>query len=613
MSRAEILQKLENGPLLFDGAMGTYYATLSRTPTEKCEFANRTEPDLVRQIHCAYIDAGCGAIKTNTFAVPAIAMEYGMQEAETLVEQAWAIANEAKAAAGEGNAAIFADFGPPAPAGGDTPDGSVYQILADKFLSLGASNFLFETFVSDSVIRTTAAHIRAVCPDAYIIATFAVTPDGFTGEGLPGRELVQNLLDDGIVDAAGFNCVSGPGHLLKMVEGMDTAHYPLAVMPNAGYPTVVGGRTIYNNSPAYFAGRLQEMAARGVKILGGCCGTDPEYMRAVVAALPGARPTDAGTRYIVTDRAPDAATAPSLDVTERLPYTAPLPSPNENRFFDKLMRGERVIAVELDSPLDSHIEKYMAGAAVLKAAGADIITIADCPVARSRMDSSLVACKLRRELGIDALPHLTCRDRNLNATRALLLGLSAEGVHNVLIVTGDPIPSAERDVVKSVYNFNSRMLARYIRQLNEEVFQTPFFIGGALNVNAVNFDAQLRQAKEKAANGIGALFTQPVMTERAAENLRRAKDTLDVKILGGIMPVVSHRNAAFIAGEIQGIEIAPETVAQFEGKSKEDCTKLGIDLSLEMAAKIDGDVDGYYLITPFSRTDMIAAIMENLS
>jgi len=567
--------------------MGTYYATLSKNPTERCEFANRTDAETVRQVHCAYIKAGCTAIKTNTFAVPAIAAECGLIEAERLIQDAWHIAREAVGGRG---ITLFADFGPPTFEGTQS---DIYIALADKFLELGATNFIFETFSDDPVIRTTAAHIRAVCPDAYLLAAFAVSPDGFTSTGFSGKELVQNMLTDGLVDAAGFNCVSGPGHLLGLIAGMDTARYALALLPNAGYPTVVGGRTIYGSSAAYFADRLQEMAQRGVKLLGGCCGTDPGYIRAAAETLYGTYPT-----------------APIHAMPKMIP--APPKKPGQNRFRDKLLRGERVVAVELDSPLDSQIDKYMDGAAVLKAAGADIITIADCPVARSRMDSSLVACKLQRELGMEALPHLTCRDRNLNATRALLLGLSAERVHNVLIVTGDPIPSAERDAVKSVFNFNARMLARYIRQLNEEIFQTPFFIGGALNVNAANFDSQLRIAREKIENGMDVLFTQPIMTDKAAENLRRAKETLDAKIMGGIMPVVSYRNAQFIAGEIQGMEIDSETVERFRGQSKTDCTRLGVELSLEMAAKIAGDVDGYYLITPFSRTDMTAAILENL-
>jgi homocysteine S-methyltransferase len=182
--------------------------------------------------------------------------------------------------------------------------------------------------------------------------------------------------------------------------------------------------------------------------------------------------------------------------------------------------------VELDPPKDDSGEKFMASARELAQAGVDAITIADCPIARPRMDSSLLACKLHRELGIDPLPHMTCRDRNLNATKALLLGLCMEGVHNVLTITGDPIPSAERDEVKSVYQFHSRKLARYVTSLNENELTTPFRIFGALNVNSHNFAIQLNMAREKVDCGITGFLTQPVLTEAALENLKLARETL---------------------------------------------------------------------------------------
>ena len=589
MSRGDIQRKIAQGPLLFDGAMGTYYVTQSKAPATQCEFANRTEPALIGEIHRAYIDAGCRAIKTNTFGLAAIAWERGLAEAKDLLHCAWAIAQESVA---DRDAAIFADFGPPIPGGEDALP--IYQALVDEFLALGATNFLFETFSGDELIRPLAAHIRGAATEAYLMASFAVSPDGFTPEGRAGGELVQGIIDDHLADAAGFNCVSGPGHLLPLIREMDTARYPLSLMPNAGYPTVVGRRTVYGGSGDYFAARLREMADQGVAILGGCCGTTPEYMRKTVQVLRG-------------DRPPLSVTA-----APREPISPTATEPGENRFREKLMAGQRVVAVELDSPLDCNISKYMEGAKLLQSCGADVITIADCPVARSRMDSSIVACKLRRELGIDALPHLTCRDRNLNATRALLLGLSAEGVHNVLIVTGDPVPTAERDAVKSVYNFNARMLAKYIQTLNEELFQTPFLMGGALNVNAKNFNVQLGLAREKVENGVELLLTQPIMTRRGMDNLRRAKDALDCKILGGIMPIVSYRNAQFIAGELQGMEVDPDTVERYRDLSKADAAKLGVELSLEIAGEIATDIDGYYLITPFQRTDMMAAIMEAL-
>ena len=587
-----IREFLKTSTLLFDGAMGTYYAELAKHPLTLCEYANTEDPSTILQIHKNYIDAGAKAIKTNTFSLASIALEEGIDTAITLTNAAWDIATQA---AKEQDVFLFADFGPAPASAIDTL--ICYKALVDAFLAKGAKHFIFETFLNDTTIRPLASYIREKCPDAFLIASFAVLPDGFTTEGFFGKSLLEALLAEKLVDAGGFNCVSGPAHLLARAKEMNTEQFPLSIMPNAGYPTVVSGRTIYQSSPTYFAERLAEMAAAGVKILGGCCGTDPNFIRESARLLSKTSPA-----IFAVDHANSADMQAEKGQNPK----------GENRFAEKLLASEKVIAVELDSPLDSNIANYMQAASKLKAAGADIITIADCPVARSRMDSSIVACKLKRELGIEALPHLTCRDRNLNATRALLLGLSAEAVHNVLIITGDPIPTAERNEVKSVFNFHARMLIRYISELNQSVFDTPFFIGGALNVNAVNFDAQLRMAEEKAQNGAGVLFTQPIMTKQAVLNLQRAKANLDIKILGGIMPLVSHRNAQFIASEIQGMAIDPETIDRFAGKSKEESAQIGIDFSVEIAKEIQNDIDGFYLVTPFMRTDVICKLMAEI-
>ena len=222
--------------------------------------------------------------------------------------------------------------------------------------------------------------------------------------------------------------------------------------------------------------------------------------------------------------------------------------------------------------IDYHLPRIngVEGVKRLRDAGADAVTIADCPIGRPRADSSLLACKLKRELGVEPLPHMTCRDRNLNATKALLLGLSIEGVHNVLLVTGDPIPSEDRDEVKSVFNFNSRRLAAYVSGLNENVLRTPFRIFGALNVNAKNFAAQLSVAREKEACGVSGFLTQPVLSREALENLKLARQTLRGKILGGIYPVVSHKNACFLNNEIAGMRICEEITALYEGRDREE-------------------------------------------
>ena len=216
-------------------------------------------------------------------------------------------------------------------------------------------------------------------------------------------------------------------------------------MPNAGYPVVTRTQVRYQGKPEYFAQELSGLAADGVvRILGGCCGTTPAHIAALRAALDALSETVAPAR------------------TKEFSTPEAKPVENEDAFLRKLNAGEKVIAIELDSPRNADLTAYLEGARKLQAAGADLLTIADCPIAQARMDSSLVACRVHRELGMNVLPHMTCRDRNLNATKALLLGLYAEGVREVLAITGDPIPTAERDEVKNVYQFNSRKLAQYI-------------------------------------------------------------------------------------------------------------------------------------------------------
>jgi len=188
-----------------------------------------------------------------------------------------------------------------------------------------------------------------------------------------------------------------------------------------------------------------------------------------------------------------------------------------------------------------------------------------------------------------------------------------EGIRQALIVTGDPIPTAERDAVKSVYNFNSRMLTAYIRELGETQLQHPLTIGGALNINARNFDVQLRLAEEKIQNGVSMLLTQPVLSARGVENLRRARARLDVRLMGGIMPVVSYRNACYMNSEITGIEVEDAVAQRYRDQPREVCTELAVEISLDFARRISGDVDGYYLITPFSRTDIVGRVVGGLN
>ena len=582
----DVRKLLAQRPLLFDGGMGTYYKA---KPGQECEQANLTDPEGILAVHRAYLAAGADAIKTNTFSLPrlAAAQQPGWEQ---LADAGWQLAAKA---AGETGAAVFADLGP-APDTENLPAAQVYLAVAKRFALLGARNFLFETLSEEDGVLEAIRALKQTVPEAFVLVSFAVLPDGYTREGRYCAELVRRMAQSGVVDAVGLNCVSAPGAMRALVQQLGDAGLPLSVMPNAGYPVVARAQVRYQGKPEYFARELSRLATEGVRILGGCCGTTPQHiaaLRTALDALPETLPAAPAAK-------PAAAAKPAVET--------------DDAFLRKLRAGQRVIAVELDSPKDADLTAYLEGARRLQAAGADLLTIADCPIARARMDSSLVACRVHRELGMNVLPHMTCRDRNLNATKALLLGLYAEGVREVLAITGDPIPTAERDEVKNVYQFNSRKLAQYIVSLAGEGREMPgpITVFGALNLNARNFEVELRRAAEKLENGMSGFLTQPVLSAQAVENLKKAREMLGerAKILAGILPVVSQRNAIFMENEVNGIHVDDAIIQKFEGLDRAAGEELGLEVSVQAAKAAAPYADGFYLMTPFNRV----ALMERL-
>lgn len=579
---------LAHHPLVFDGGMGTYYKA---APGLACEQANTADPDGVLAVHRAYLEAGAQALKTNTFGLTAMAarQEPGWQ---ALADAGYALAVQAA----QDKAYVFADLGP-VPDTEERPAGQVYTEVAERMLDQGAEYFLFETLSSDAGVLEAVQAIRARCPHAFVLVSFAALPDGYTREGLACSQFLQRMQASGLVDAAGLNCVSAPGAMAALVQQMGRQGLPLSVMPNAGYPVVARSQVRYQGKPAYFAKTLAALAGRGVRILGGCCGTTPEHIRALTEALKE-----------------QPALGPAFAEPGAVP-AAHQPAETEDAFLCKLRSGQPVIAVELDSPKTADLSGYLASARRLQQAGADILTIADCPVARARMDAALVACRVHRELGLCVLPHMTCRDRNLNATKALLLGLAAEGIGEVLAITGDPIPTAERDEVKSVYQFNSRKLAQYILSLaGEGGLPARMAVFGALNLGARNFAVELRRAEEKLACGMTGFLTQPVLSTQALENLRLARQTLGsrAKLLAGVLPVVSLRNAQFLDSEVNGIQVEPELLQRFAGLDKAAGEALGLEVAFGAAKAALPYADGLYLMTPFQRVGLMETLIARI-
>lgn len=568
---------------LFDGAFGTYYEKKFGGDIP-CEFACIDAPERVLEIHREYISAGAMGIKTNTFAANTLSLGVDFSAVREMISAGWEIACEAA----EGTATeIFADIGP-IPISADEEFREYYDII-DAFLSLGAENFLLET-MTELDIFSAVSYIKEKKPDAFVLVSFAVGQDGYTIHGVPAAE-IQKTAENSGADGYGFNCTCGPAHLLKIVSELEPTEKFLTVSPNSGYPSVIGERVVYLDNTDYFAEKILALKAVGAKFLGGCCGTTPKHIAEIKAKIQRGSEIAPITRASVKS------------VSE----------PTENRFAAKLLSGEKVIAVELDPPLNTDFSHIAEAAPYLRDMGADAVTLADSPLARPRADSMMISAKVQRECGIQAIPHLTCRDHNTIGLKSALLAGSIEGIRNILIVTGDPVPAVERSEIKGVFSANSYQLTRFVERLNNDVFTgNEFFPGGALNLNAEKFEQELSRALRKQENGTKFLMTQPIFSAQAEENLKLAREKLGIKILAGIMPIVSYKNAVFLNNEVAGIHIPEEIVEKLAEKDPDDVRKISMEFSMGIAERVLPYCDGFYLMTPLKKYRMTGELTKNI-
>jgi len=574
---------LGKDPFIFDGAFGTYYSQISGR-NRFCEYANLNEPHTVIKIHRQYINAGARAIKTNTFGANSTLTE-DLNELSSIITRGYALAVEAA----QNQALVFADIGYI-----DSVKENIaeeYVKIAQTFLNCGAQYFLFETLAEYEVIKPAIEHIKERLPEAFILVSFAVLQDGFTKKGYYYKDLINEAIKNPEVDAVGLNCICGPSHLYQLIKELDLKGITFSAMPNAGYPATINGRTVYEDNARYFSLKLADIFSLGVKILGGCCGTTPEHIKAAVDKV-------ARTHKNSLNLDPE-------DSKDRPVFS------HFNSFKNKLLSGRKIIAVEINPPLDNNCDYLLSAARKAADCGADIITLADSPLARARADSIMMAAKIKRELNIDVLPHLCCRDRNHIAIKAALLGASIEGLDNILIITGDPITQTDRRGSKGVFSYNSFNLISYIQNLNKEVFtQAPFFIGAALNVNAAQFEHELKRAQRKIENGAGFLLSQPIFSDQAVRNLSLAKNRLNCRILAGILPVASYKNALFLNNEVSGIHIPEEVLNEFKDKAPSEAAEISIRYSLSIIDKIWPCCDGFYFSTPLQRIDLVCRLIE---
>lgn len=587
----------QKGPVVTDGAMGTYFTQKTGLPLSECERSNLSRPELILDIHREYVAAGAQFLRTNTFSANTKSLSEPLERVLEIVRAGYRLAKEAAG----GRALAVADMTSIYPQEDEDTDlMPEYLAIADAFLSEGADTFLFETLTELAPFDRIAGYLKEKKPDCRVLVSFTVSPEGITRIGVPLYRLLEELKPrKNLFDAVGLNCGCGPTHMLKFARELlrDSREYlnlPVLVLPNAGYPAMEESRMVFDTSPAYFSHQAARIAALGVNLIGGCCGTTPAHIGLL--------------RRLVQEESEPVVTA-STAVKEAAP--AEKSSPKESRFARKLRAGEFVMAAELDPPYGSGVDRLVEASRRLRDSGVDIVTISDSPMARVKLDPMVCGAKLQRETRVEVLPHFCCRDRNVNALRAMLLGAQCENIHAVLAVTGDQVPEQDRGYIKPVFNVTSSKLMEIISHMNRDLFsETPFLIGGAFNPNVANPKAELNRLEKKLKAGAEFFLTQPVFDESRMEVVEKAR-SLGAKMLLGVMPLVSYRNAVYMNNEVPGIQIPKAYVDRFSPEmSREAAQEAGIEIALEIAGRIKPYADGFYFMTPFNRAEIVAELME---
>ena len=600
----DIKKYLQEHRILTDGAMGTYYGEKFQKPGRSPELQNLRHSERIVEIHREYLQAGAQLLRTNSFASNLSTLMGGQQEQELTRQEKLALLQEniiaafenAKLAA-EGKPGVFlaGDIGPVPEHGEQEPEELMeeYRAIADALLEAGAEIIWFETFSDFQYILPAAEYIKAK-KDVFIMGSFCLNKFGYTRSGISARRILEQAKESRVLDGVGFNCGIGSAHMYQILKNLDFGDLIVSVMPNSGYPDIINDRNGYQDNASYFCDNMKEIAALGVNILGGCCGTTPDYIRQLKQSVE----SQTAKRRVHMD-------VPSAEHTIRK---------DANAFYRKLQEPGKPVVVELDPPHDGNCEKIVEASLLLKEAGADMITFSDSPMGKLRADSIMTGAKIQREIELPVMPHVTCRDKNRLGMGAAFFGAHMNGIRNLLLITGDPVPGGDRSGITPVFDFHSIKLMEYVKQMNQEYFQEdPFVYGGALNYGRANPDKEIERMQRKCEAGADYFLTQPIFSKEDVERIIYIKEKVDTKILCGIMPLVSYRNASFMKNEVSGIHVPEEIVARYhKDMTRQEGENTGIEIALEIAEMLHDIADGYYFMVPFNRASMICAIMKRM-
>ncbi len=617
MTSNQFIQLLQENsqPLLGDGAMGTMLHARGAGFEQCFDALNLTHPEWVAEIHQAYISAGSQVIQTNTFGANRFKLAaHGLDEQVEPINRAGVELAQQVARAAEQKVWVAGDVGPLgvrlAPFGRVQPE-QARQVFAEQIQALseaGADLIILETFSDLYEIREALLATRQVC-ELPVVASMTFTRDDRTVLGDSPAKIAQALSAAG-ADVIGINCSGGPAQLWRIIRQMRQA-VPTArfsVMPNAGWPEQVGGRIMYPANPDYFGEYALAFCEAGASLIGGCCGTTPGHiaaMRAALDQLPG------GCGPSVHELTMPAETDPELD--------QPL---KPSRLAQKLQNKQFVVAVEMDPPRGLSTHKLIAGANLLAEAGADVINVADSPMARMRMSPWAVCDLVQQQVGIETTLHFPTRGRNLLRVQGDLLAAHALGIRNVFVVMGDPTAIGDYPEAMDNYDLVPSGLIKLIKQnfnmgldhAGAEIGQpTAFFVGCALNLCPQNPEIEIKNLRRKLKAGADFALSQPVYEpEIASAFLQQYEDQhgpLEIPILVGVLPLYGTRHAAFLHNEVPGISI-PEPIQSRLRLAGEKAPQEGVRIALELIQAMRQFASGIYLMPAFSRYDLSAEVVE---
>jgi len=605
MKTKDFKEILKTKVLVCDGALGTVFYERGLSPGRPCEYLNIARPEAVLALHREYVDAGCDIIQTNTFAANKVRLSvYGLQnEAEAMNLAGARIAREA---AGNRDIFIAGSIGPLGrfPLEQDLSQEDVRVIFKEQISALlagGVDIFVLETFQSLRELRLALDVCRSVS-SLPVVCQMSFQENMGTAFGEDMQQVVREL-EAGGADVIGANCGLGPAHILEAVRRLvSLSSGYVSAQPNAGYPQVVEGRTYYLTTPDYFAQYALALKEAGVNIIGGCCGIAPAHIRLAARTVKGTAPVSRSSETLTLHQ-------------PRIAGRGGIPLSSEKKplgIADLVGRDRFTVIAELLPPKNADIRKMEAAADLLKAGGADVISVPENPLGQSRMSSLMAAACMKERTGLEAISHFTCRDRNLIGIRSDLLGAHALGLTGLLAVTGDPVGLGSHGKATNVYDLNAIQLITLIENMNRHM-GLDMYVGAAFNPNAKNIDAQISYLRRKVDAGARFVMTQPLFEASRILEIHDRIKSIGAPVFYGVLPLVSSKNAEFLHNEVPGISIPEEIRRRMRIDDREAAVREGEAIAMETIESVRGRVNGIYLVSPFGRYDVSARIIKALS